>query len=304
MAVPQGTTYLELSEPGNGAHKYYEVTVTGTLVSIRYGRIGASGQVQSASFPTAQKAEAAAAKKVAEKVRKGYAAAVPGRRAARTVTRRAVQSAASTAQTGAPTLWRFHTGGSNAFGIHVGADRCWVGNQNGDVYALSHGGEVEAHYRLPDGVKCLVADDFWIYAGCDDGSVYDLSAKIPHAAYQIAADVDIFWLNVRIAKHSQPPNPPNRAFPEKMFILTRSVATGWERAGNATRSRAARHPGPRRPRTAAAARPRPACASPESGARTRPPSPCPRARSGRRPSRPGRPPPAATCSARAGTRAA
>jgi outer membrane protein assembly factor BamB len=45
-------------------------------------------------------------------------------------------------------------------------------------------------------VKCLVADDFWIYAGCDDGKVYDLSSKLPFAAYDIAADVDIFWLDI------------------------------------------------------------------------------------------------------------
>ncbi len=51
-------------------------------------------------------------------------------------------------------------------------------------------------YRLPEGVKCIVADDFWIYAGCDDGKVYDLSGKVPRAAYEIAADVDIYWLDI------------------------------------------------------------------------------------------------------------
>lgn len=92
-------------------------------------------------------------------------------------------------------LWRFQTGAA-AFGIHIGEDRCWVGNQAGDVYTLGHNGEVLARYRLPDGVKCLVADDFWIYAGCDDGTVYDLSSKLPFAAYEIATDVDIFWLDI------------------------------------------------------------------------------------------------------------
>ncbi|MEU1282570.1 WGR domain-containing protein [Streptomyces sp. NPDC005805] len=190
------TTYLELSQDGGGAHKFYEVTVEGTVVSVRYGRIGADGQLQTSSFPTAQKAQAAAAKKIGEKVRKGYAPAVQGQRAARAVTRRQVASAPSTARSTAPVLWRFRTG-SSAFGIHIDEDRCWVGNQAGDVYTLSHGGEVLARYSLPDGVKCLVADDFWIYAGCDDGKVYDLSSKLPFAAYDIAADVDIFWLDIR-----------------------------------------------------------------------------------------------------------
>ncbi|ANW16909.1 WGR domain-containing protein [Streptomyces clavuligerus] len=189
------TTYLELSQEGGGAHKFYEVTVEGTVVSVRYGRIGAAGSTQVSSFPTVEKARAAAARKVGEKVRKGYAPAVQGARAARPVTRRQVSSAPSTARSTAPVLWRFRTG-SAAFGIHVSEDSCWVGNQAGDVYTLSHGGEVLARYSLPDGVKCLVADDFWIYAGCDDGTVYDLSSKLPFGAYTIAPDVDIFWLDI------------------------------------------------------------------------------------------------------------
>jgi outer membrane protein assembly factor BamB len=190
------TTYLELSQDGGGAHKFYEVTVEGTVVSVRYGRIGAAGQLQTSTFPTGEKAQAAAARKIGEKVRKGYAPAVQGQRSARPVTRRQVTSAPSTARSTAPVLWRFRTG-SSAFGIHIDEDRCWVGNQAGDVYTLSHTGEVLARYSLPDGVKCLVADDFWIYAGCDDGKVYDLSSKLPFAAYDIAADVDIFWLDIR-----------------------------------------------------------------------------------------------------------
>ncbi|MFI1868707.1 WGR domain-containing protein [Streptomyces jumonjinensis] len=189
------TTYLELSQEGGGAHKFYEITVEGTVVKARYGRIGAEGQTQVSSFPTEEKARAAAAKKVGEKVRKGYAPAVRGGRAARPVTRREVASAPSTARAVAPVLWRFRTG-SAAFGIHVEEDRCWMGNQAGDVYTLSHGGEVLARYSLPNGVKCLVADDFWIYAGCDDGTVYDLSSKLPFRAYGIADHVDIFWLDI------------------------------------------------------------------------------------------------------------
>ncbi len=189
------TTYLELSQDGGGAHKFYEVAVDGTTVTVRYGRIGAAGQVQTSAFPTVEKARAAAAKKVGEKVRKGYAPAVRGGRAARAVTRRQVASAPSTARAVAPVLWRFRTGAA-AFGIHIGEDRCWIGNQSGDVYTLGHDGEVLARYQLPDGVKCLVADDFWIYAGCDDGTVYDLSSKLPFAAYEIASDVDIFWLDI------------------------------------------------------------------------------------------------------------
>ncbi|MFI0423012.1 WGR domain-containing protein [Spongiactinospora sp. 9N601] len=187
-------TYLELSEDSGGAHKFYEVTVAGTQVTISYGRIGEVGQTKVTSFPTQAKAEAAAAKKIAEKTRKGYAAAVRGMRMRRAVTRRAIASTRSTARQ-APVLWRFRSGDA-AFGIFIDGERCWVGNQRGDVYTLTHEGDVTGRFRLPDGVKCIVADDFWIYAGCDDGRVYDLSGKVPRSAYEISADVDIYWLDI------------------------------------------------------------------------------------------------------------
>ncbi|MEV0388657.1 WGR domain-containing protein [Nonomuraea sp. NPDC050643] len=193
-------TYLELSEDGGGSHKFYEVTVAGAQVTITYGRIGEPGQTKVTSFPTEAKAQAAADKKLGEKTRKGYAPAVRGVRGRRTVTRRAIPTPPrpTTPQPyvhQAPVLWRFDSG-SAAFGIFVDEERCWVGNQRGDVYTISHTGTVNGRFRLPDGVKCIVADDFWIYAGCDDGRVYDLSGKVPRSAYEIAADVDIYWLDI------------------------------------------------------------------------------------------------------------
>lgn len=65
------TTYLELSQDDGAAHKFYEVTVDGTAVSVRYGRIGADGQLQSSSFPTADKARAAAAKRSGRRSARG-----------------------------------------------------------------------------------------------------------------------------------------------------------------------------------------------------------------------------------------
>jgi outer membrane protein assembly factor BamB len=193
-AVTDSTTYLELSEEGGGAHKFYEVRQRGTEVTISFGRIGEQGQSRSASYPTPEKAAAAAARKVGEKVRKGYSPAVRGVRGRRPVTRRQIVSSRSTARQ-APVLWRFSSG-APAFGIFVGDEHAWVGNQAGDVYTLTHDGAVTGRFGLPDGVKCIVADDFWIYAGCDDGRVYDLGGKVPHVAYEIAEDVDIYWMDI------------------------------------------------------------------------------------------------------------
>ncbi|KIQ62543.1 molybdenum metabolism regulator [Kitasatospora griseola] len=192
-ADPQ-VTYLELSEDQGSAHKFYEVTVTGAELTIRYGRIGEPGTTKTTTCASAEKAAAQAAKKIGEKVRKGYAPAVQGVRQRRSVTRRQITSTRSSARQ-APLLWRFRSG-SPAFGVYVGEAHAWVGNESGDVYTLTRDGEVTGRFGLPDGVKCIVADDWWIYAGCDDGKVYDLGGKVPRVAYEIAQDVDIYWLDI------------------------------------------------------------------------------------------------------------
>lgn len=212
-------TYLELSEAGGSAHKFYEVIVNGAELSLRFGRIGDPGQKQVKTFADESKARAEAQKKINEKVKKGYEPAVQGQRQKRVVTRRSAmlaQLAAGTTQaspvrpTGsaasrqtnrapklnqAPVLWKFESGAS-AFGIFVDADQCWMGNEDGKIFSLTHQGEVRAKFKLPDGVKCLVSDGAWLYAGCDDGNVYDLTGKLPRVAYEIAANIDIFWLDI------------------------------------------------------------------------------------------------------------
>lgn len=192
--MSEEVTYLELSE-GN-SHKFYEVKVKETTVSIRFGRIGDQGQTQSKSYPTIEKAKTEAEKKIREKLRKGYEQAVIGVRKKREITRRQVTSSPSVASLSlAPIVWKFNSG-SCAFGIFIDADNCWVGNENGRIFKLNHQGEVINQFQLPDGVKCLVGDDIWIYAGCDDGNVYDLSGKIPRLAYSIDENIDIYWLDI------------------------------------------------------------------------------------------------------------
>src|SRR5829696_7771241 len=181
-------TYLELSEEG-GSHKFYEVTVQGTQVTIRFGRIGDAGQASTKTYPSAAAARADADKKINEKRRRGYEPAVMGQRQKRPVTRRPAASKP------APVIWQFDSG-STAFGIFVDDRRCWVGNQGGRVFALDHQGKVQMQFKLPDGVKCLVGDGRWLYAGCDDGNVYDLTGKVARLAYAIAEDVNIFWLDI------------------------------------------------------------------------------------------------------------
>lgn len=199
--MTDSTTYLELSEDGGGSHKFYEVVVSGADVTITYGRIGDPGKATTKTHPTVAKAVAEAAKKIGEKKRKGYEEAVRGIRKRRSVTRRpSVPTSSSSSRTPsnvkrAPVLWKYNSG-SPAFGVFVDGDRAMVGNERGDVWTLTHEGEVVNRYKLPDGVKCIVGDDSWIYAGCDDGNVYDIGGKAPRVAYEIADDIDIYWLDI------------------------------------------------------------------------------------------------------------
>jgi predicted DNA-binding WGR domain protein len=195
--------YLELSEEGGGSHKFYEVGVTDLELTIRYGRIGDGGQSSKKSFESFEKAVAEAEKKVKDKKRSGYADAVIGGRQKRTVTRRTVTASAAEVRAAsntkrAPVLWKFNTK-STAFGICITDARAWVGNEDGDVYALTLEGVVEAHYKLPEGVKCIIEDGDFLYAGCDDGKVYDLNGKVPRVAYEISDDVSIYWLDIHDA---------------------------------------------------------------------------------------------------------
>src|SRR5687767_7644304 len=86
-------TYLELSEAGGNAHKFYEVIVNGAELSIRFGRIGDSGQKQVKTLAGEAMARAEAQKKINEKLKKGYEQALQGVRQKRAVTRRSAMLA-------------------------------------------------------------------------------------------------------------------------------------------------------------------------------------------------------------------
>jgi outer membrane protein assembly factor BamB len=232
------TTYLELSEAEGSAHKFYEVTLDGSEVRVRFGRIGTPGQIQSKTYATPEQAKREAEKKLNEKRKKGYESAVVGvrqrrfscRDATRTATPRPVASVPSTVTQRSPILWRFESG-SAAFGIFIDANHCWLGNQDGQVYKLDHQGQILNRYQLPQGVKCIVEDDAWIYVGCDDGNVYDLTGKMVRLAYEIDPNVDIYWLDIHdgVLAVSDANGGLSKADPEGEVQWTRLSAgkMGW-----------------------------------------------------------------------------
>jgi predicted DNA-binding WGR domain protein len=54
------------------ASKFWEVTVDGSTVTVRFGKIGATGQTSVKELASAAEADAQAAKLIGEKTKKGY----------------------------------------------------------------------------------------------------------------------------------------------------------------------------------------------------------------------------------------
>lgn len=59
------------------SHKFWNIEVSGSSFTVSYGKVGASGQTQTKSFASAEKAQAEADKLIREKVKKGYIETTP-----------------------------------------------------------------------------------------------------------------------------------------------------------------------------------------------------------------------------------
>jgi predicted DNA-binding WGR domain protein len=62
----------DLSRKSESAAKFWEVTQIGKQITIRFGKIGADGQLKVKEFDSKDEAEAEVAKLVKEKTKKGY----------------------------------------------------------------------------------------------------------------------------------------------------------------------------------------------------------------------------------------
>jgi uncharacterized protein (TIGR02996 family) len=59
------------------SHKFWNIEVSGASFTVTYGKVGAKGQTQTKTFPSAEKSQQAADKLIAEKVQKGYRETTP-----------------------------------------------------------------------------------------------------------------------------------------------------------------------------------------------------------------------------------
>src|SRR5262245_45125556 len=59
------------------SHKFWTIDVSGTSFTVTYGKVGTTGQTQTKTFPTPEKAQAQADKLGREKTGKGYVETTP-----------------------------------------------------------------------------------------------------------------------------------------------------------------------------------------------------------------------------------
>lgn len=69
------------------------------------------------------------------------------------------------------------------FGLWVNEQGCWLGNRDGLVLATDRQGQITHQHKLPQSVRCLVGNDRYFYASCDDGQIYALTGKLPQVVY-------------------------------------------------------------------------------------------------------------------------
>ena len=69
-ARPAGVRYFEFI--GGASKKFWELSLSGDVFTVRFGRIGTLGQSQTKRFPDEAKARREAENLIAEKLKKGY----------------------------------------------------------------------------------------------------------------------------------------------------------------------------------------------------------------------------------------
>ena len=67
-----GRVGVHLTFESETSSKFWEARVDGTTTVVHFGKLGSRGQTRTHEYPTASEAEAAVARKIAEKLRKGY----------------------------------------------------------------------------------------------------------------------------------------------------------------------------------------------------------------------------------------
>ena len=70
QASQESKRYFEYTD--DKSSKFWEISIAGTSVTVRYGKIGVTGQTQTKTFPDAAGAQKHHDKLIEEKTEKGY----------------------------------------------------------------------------------------------------------------------------------------------------------------------------------------------------------------------------------------
>ena len=93
-----------------------------------------------------------------------------------------------------PVVWRLQTA-AQAVGLWVD-EQVWAANDRGEVFVLDKDGTQSRAFKLPKATDCLIADEVWKYAGCNDGKVYDLTGRVPRSMYEIKGGKKLLWMEM------------------------------------------------------------------------------------------------------------
>jgi hypothetical protein len=137
----------------------------------------------------------AAVKKAAVKKAAVKKAAVKKAAVKKAAVKKAAKRAARRGPLLAKVTWKLETS-NDAFGIFVNAEQAWMSNDSGDVHVCNLRGEVQRSLKVPSSSRCIIADEHWIYAGTQEGLVYDLTGDVARAVYQVAPGSDILWMDI------------------------------------------------------------------------------------------------------------
>eukprot|EP00301_Raphidiophrys_heterophryoidea_P020715 c5335_g1_i1.p1 GENE.c5335_g1_i1~~c5335_g1_i1.p1 ORF type:complete len:725 (-),score=216.80 c5335_g1_i1:135-2261(-) len=192
---PTGSSQIAIE---NYIHKTYE----GTIVSRSHLKSAISGALESNLI------ELARGHKNSFKLKTANRAAVsstptrtPQARTSRTSRAAAVSAPTPTFQTapaGGPLIsikWQYVMN-NKCFGIFVDENQCVAADESGLVAQLNHEGEMQKVWKLEQGVKCLVSDSGFFFAGCNNGALYDLTSGVPRKVAQLEEFSEIFWIDI------------------------------------------------------------------------------------------------------------
>ncbi|BAY27107.1 WGR domain-containing protein [Calothrix sp. NIES-2100] len=93
-------------------------------------------------------------------------------------------------------LWQYKVANPNGswtipiLDLWVNEQGCWFCTREGQVLVINHQGEAIQQYTLPKLTRCLAGCEDAAYVSCDDGNLYDLTAKLPQPIYSLKSTGD------------------------------------------------------------------------------------------------------------------